>query len=66
MILNRWLDNLNDILVPHIYKGINEIYNNIKRMVFLSGKTNGTIKPFQLALLEVKYLSETVLNTDFE
>ena len=63
MILNRWIENLNDILVPHIFKGINKIYNDLRK---LTEKTNnGIIKPFQLTLMEIKYLPATLLEEDY-
>jgi hypothetical protein len=47
MIINRWLDTLYDILAPHIFKGINEMYNNIKQQTNLLGNTTGYVKAFQ-------------------
>ena len=97
--MNRWSESLNDLLVPHIFKGINKIYNDIKRASMTRGNTRGVggaggagggagaggagggagaggagggagagggvIKPFQLTLMEIKYLPEALLEEDY-
>ena len=63
----RWVESLNDLLVPHIFKGINKIYNDIKRASNATNSRNGggVIKPFQLTLMEIKYLPESLLEEDY-
>ena len=60
---NKWQNSLNDILIPHIFKGLNKIYNDIKKIA--ASKNTGVIKPFQLTLMEVKYLPEALLDEDY-
>ena len=69
----QWLDNLNDILVPHIYRGLSKVYIEIRRLSEMSQKQHGggnragkTLMTFQLALSKIKDMPNTRLQNDYE
>ena len=56
-----WLDSLNDILVPHVFKGLQEAYNSVNRLT-------GGIKvllAFQVTLEGIKDLSQSKIAADY-
>ena len=57
-----WLDNIKDILVPHIHKGLSEAYNSVRRL------TNGhkTLMSFQVVLAGLPDLSQSKIMADYD
>jgi hypothetical protein len=56
-----WLESINDILVPHIFKGLQEAYNTVNRL------TGGTkvLLAFQVTLEGIKDLSQSKITADY-
>jgi len=58
--MKHWLEQLTDILVPHIQDGIKSLYRDAKRL-----NSNKTLKMFQLVLETIPNISQSKLDTDY-
>lgn len=67
MDFSRWLDSINDIVVPHIFRGLDKLYNDIRRITErVKTKTGKTLMAFQLALERIKDLPKGLIEDDYK
>lgn len=66
MDFSRWLDSINDIVVPHIFRGLDKLYNDVRRITErVKTKTGKTLMAFQLALERIKDLPKGLIEDDY-
>ncbi len=57
-----WTDNIKDILVPHIYKGLTEMYNGVRKIT----KDFKPLLAFQVALEGLPEISQSKIVADYD
>jgi hypothetical protein len=56
-----WLDSLNDVLVPHIFNGLQVAYNSVAKIC----RNNKVLMAFQVTLENIKDLSQQSIDNDY-
>jgi len=59
-LMKHWLEQLTDILVPHIHEGIKSLYYDAKKI-----NRNKPLQMFQLVLETIPNISQNKLETDY-
>ena len=59
-----WIDNLNDVLVSHIYSGLTNLYNNVLTRTIRNGRDK-ILLAFQLSLERIPVLPQTKIREDY-
>jgi hypothetical protein len=62
MSYQPWLDSINDILVPHIYNGLQVAYNSVAKIC----KGKKVIMAFQVTLENIKDLPQQSIDNDYK
>jgi len=62
MSYQPWLDSINDILVPHIYNGLQVAYNSVAKIC----KGKKVLMAFQVTLENIKDLPQQSIDNDYK
>jgi hypothetical protein len=68
---SEWASRVNDVLVPHIYRGLKNLYDTVRRKTERSNKKivgvkGTTLLSFQYSLEAIVDLPQTTLNEDYD